>query len=571
MFFLDLGLCIKVSTGKKLLIMFAIMAMVIIAVLVSHSIVISRLQDKLVEEESTEKQHSVEYAIEQSKSFLSKFAEDYTLWDEMVDYITNPNDEWISHNITPLFQTTPIEYVWIIKTTDSLPDFIYLSEKDGFTGILNSVNWSDFDNNFVDEDGTTVPVFYFYTFVGNQLIEMAASKVFMSDNYDRSGKSSGYFIIGKSILTADIDVLENVTNSELKILQTITVPEPEDKYQNVIAVKLEDFSKEHIGNMVFTSEQTMHKATMEAARKIFNNLIIILGFGIFFAIWFVSRTVTKPLDKIKSGLDSQSLEPVVELLERKDEFGEIAQLIKRIKEQEKELKELNATKDKFFSIIAHDLKNPFGVILSTTEILSNPDFELSEEEVEEFTRDLHASAKLVFNLLENLLTWARTQRGTISFDPQEILLYELAEMPIYILKSHADSKNIKLINNIEKSTKCFGDENMVRTVIRNLISNSIKFTRDGGCIEIYSRPLTIGNHHHVEVVVKDNGIGMSDVIKNKLFKVGENITTSGTSDEGGTGLGLILVQEFLTRNGGTIRVESEEGVGSKFIFTLPVQ
>ena len=235
-----------------------------------------------------------------------------------------------------------------------------------------------------------------------------------------------------------------------------------------------------------------------------------------------------------------------------------------LKESEKQLKELNATKDKLFSIIAHDLRSPFNNIIGLTELLIDKsiDFEESKKHI----KILNSSAKTTLVLLDNLLNWAKSQTGQLNYNPEKTLLSNIILETIAINKLHAQTKNITLNYFSSDEMKVYADENMLRTVFRNLISNAIKFTNIDGNINV----LTILKHDHVEITVSDDGIGMNEEKRNALFKIISNTTTLGTANENGSGLGLVLCKEFVKKNGGEIWAESEEEKGSNFKFTVPL-
>jgi PAS domain S-box-containing protein len=237
----------------------------------------------------------------------------------------------------------------------------------------------------------------------------------------------------------------------------------------------------------------------------------------------------------------------------------------QIKQKNDELRELNATKDKFFSIIAHDLKSPFNSILGFSELLKDEARDLDIDSIVEYAGIIHASARHTFGLLENLLDWARMQQDRISFEPQEILFNSIVNKEFEGLKNSADKKNIELIKNIGENLIITADENMVSTVLRNLVSNAIKFTPKGGEVKVDARV----EGDDVKISVSDTGIGIKPETIEKLFKIETSFTTRGTENEKGTGLGLLLCREFIEKHGGKIWVESEQGRGSIFSFTIP--
>ena len=229
------------------------------------------------------------------------------------------------------------------------------------------------------------------------------------------------------------------------------------------------------------------------------------------------------------------------------------------------LKEDNETKDKFFSIIAHDLKGPLNSLTSFCDVLINHTSRLSEAEIQLLAKDLDKSVKNLFNFLENLLEWARSQTGNLDYKAEIIKLQELVVNNQQLLQQLADNKNIELAAHLPADLRVKADKNSVNTVIRNLISNAIKFTRPGGKIWIEALEM----RDTVMVSIKDNGVGMSPETIGKIFKVDKKHTTKGTSNEKGTGLGLVLCKEFIEKNGGKITVESKEKIGSTFRITLP--
>jgi signal transduction histidine kinase len=230
-----------------------------------------------------------------------------------------------------------------------------------------------------------------------------------------------------------------------------------------------------------------------------------------------------------------------------------------------ELKELNASKDKFFSIIAHDLKNPFNTIIGFSEILNE---EISPENCEksrQIAGMINSSASQTYRLLENLLEWANSQRGKISFNPGQVNLFELIHEEFMTLDDLAEAKKIELKVSCPQDLSVYADKNMIKTILRNLISNAIKFTHRNGHIEVN----VSDDKNGVRIAVSDNGIGIPAESMAKLFKIDANLSSRGTENEKGTGLGLFLCNEFVARHGGKIWAESEPGKGSVFLFIIP--
>ncbi|MFA3783980.1 tetratricopeptide repeat protein [Melioribacteraceae bacterium 4301-Me] len=228
-------------------------------------------------------------------------------------------------------------------------------------------------------------------------------------------------------------------------------------------------------------------------------------------------------------------------------------------------KELNAVKDKFFKIIAHDLKAPFNTILGSVDILKNNYHELTDEERFSLLNNIASTADKSYQLLDNLLVWSQSQTGKIKFNPSKINLSHLFKETASLFEHAAKNKNLELVIDCPENLEVYADEQMLHTVMRNLISNGIKFTEKGQItIKAYKEDGSL------KVIVNDTGIGMDEAFYKNLFKVDHYVSTYGTHGEKGTGLGLILCKEFIEKHNGKIWVESKLGEGSKFIFTIPL-
>lgn len=237
-----------------------------------------------------------------------------------------------------------------------------------------------------------------------------------------------------------------------------------------------------------------------------------------------------------------------------------------LKLKNEELKASNAEKDKFFSIVAHDLRGPMSGFLGLTGIMADEIENLSGEELKEIALTMRTSAVNISRLIENLLEWSKMQRGIIRYEPQPLFLKPLLLRSIELMKDIAAKKEIELKIDIPENVVVTADIHMLETVFRNLLSNAIKFTHKKGLIETtYSK----STNNMAQIEVKDSGIGMSADLISKLFLLTENSNRKGTEGETSTGLGLILCKEFIEKQGGTIKVESEENKGSSIIFTLP--
>ena len=250
--------------------------------------------------------------------------------------------------------------------------------------------------------------------------------------------------------------------------------------------------------------------------------------------------------------------------------------------QSAELYKLNATKDKFFSIIAHDLKSPFQSILGFSSLLVDDPDDFDKEETTRYVGMIHESAKKAFELLENLLLWARSQRGLVDFAPEKLNLKTIIDGVVSLASLQAEKKEITLEYMMAVDVTVFADPQMIKTIIRNLVSNAIKFTPVGGRVEVtadveddksqvpHDNTHGSDNSHalRIEIRVRDTGVGIAADRLDEIFRVDSKSSTPGTANESGSGLGLILCREFAEKNGGSISVESEIGVGSTFKVVL---
>lgn len=247
-------------------------------------------------------------------------------------------------------------------------------------------------------------------------------------------------------------------------------------------------------------------------------------------------------------------------------FRDIQEKEKISKEQAQALEELNATKDKLFSIISHDLRSPVATLISYAEILTSDSQVVDEAGKQKILRQMSSLSKNTLALLENLLEWSRIQRGNLSISPLLFDFSSVTEETVNLMSPVSMAKRIDLVNNIGMNSFVFADKDSVRTVLRNLVSNAVKFTRSGGKLELgFSM-----EDGFARISVKDNGVGIPLKSMDRLFRIDSHLSTPGTAREKGSGLGLSLCHELVVLNGGKMGAESTEGEGSTFWFTLPL-
>jgi signal transduction histidine kinase len=316
----------------------------------------------------------------------------------------------------------------------------------------------------------------------------------------------------------------------------------------VFEVKSQNLYRKH-GNKAFFS----FKVLPPWYRTLWAYALYAILLSVF--VWILIRLNSARLQYQNELLKKIVKERTADIVEQKDEL-QVAN---------DKLVEINATKDKFFSIISHDLRSPFTSILGFADLLDNEYDSINDAEKREMINELNKSSQHAYDMLANLLSWARTQRGQIKISKEEVDLRKWVEKSIAPYVLSASKKEIKIVNNLPSEILFSIDKNTFLIFIGNLVNNAIKFTPEKGRIEIKYHE----NSDSIELHIIDTGVGIPPESIPKLFRIDENVSTDGTSGEKGTGLGLILCKEFIEKNGGEISVKSEVGKGSEFIVTLP--
>jgi len=311
----------------------------------------------------------------------------------------------------------------------------------------------------------------------------------------------------------------------------------------------------------------------------FKTLVILLILGVIVAVYYLRINRLKKQKIVLQNLVQQRTAEIkgkndilkkqtdelnvanIQLRERQERVLEQAEELSR---KNKDLEILNSTKDKFFSIIAHDLKNPFSSIIGLTSLIKVKYHKYTDEKRIEINEMIHDSANRSFKLLENLLEWAQAQTGNIKFNPEAIFFNEIISDLETLLKNSLDDKNLTIKCIAPKDFHLFADKNMITTILRNLITNALKFS-ENGTITV----LVKDDDRFSTINVTDEGVGMSEDKTASIFKIEKSNSTTGTQGEKGTGLGLIICKEFIEYHEGSIKVQSTEGIGSTFTIIIP--
>jgi two-component system, sensor histidine kinase and response regulator len=612
---------------------------------------------------------------------------DYTIWDEFVDFINTGDKKWAEKNVDILFNSINIKYLWVYDRGKKL---VY-SNMANNKHKMHNLNFSEEDFYKLSQEKFC----HYYIFNDHELLEVIGAAIHAADDHDKIKKYSGFLFFAKELDDVYIKELVSITNFGIKInYDPLNIPDIEKNksYDIKIVKPLFDYSNNRVADLIFTTEDTFIKDVTRMSDYLLFIFAVFALILLFMAIYFPNVWIYFPLKTISDSLKKENPDSLSKLTVTNSDFGEIALSIQRffvqkeqleelftaiehcsiiiliinknftikyfnpyfykitgysaddadslclddiiltgeisfneriqsvisggfwedeirvkkknggilwmnsslapvkndkndivgfvsamtditerkksddkIKEYTLQLKDLNATKDKLFSIIAHDLKNPFVTMIGLSEMLILDIENANINDVKKIVSVINSSAKDAHKLLENLLEWSRAQTGNLKFQPAIIDIKVLLIEVVSLLKAFANNKKIKIKFDLEKSYFVFADKNMISTVLRNLITNAVKFTKESGTVGISCREID----NQCEIVVSDNGIGIDESAIKMLFEINHANSTNGTAGESGTGLGLILCKEFIEINKGEIFVRSKPGVGSDFIFTLP--
>lgn len=383
----------------------------------------------------------------------------------------------------------------------------------------------------------------------------------------------------KFVFNGKLNNLTGIIKDELKAL-ILPYFDNDTRKSNLFAL---GFSREdrHYGGVFILSEHSLENNDTDIIEAISNQASLSIHRRVIetqlresesrYRVLFKEATQAKDaLQLLNEALDLKVQERTAEITEINNllhlELDEHQKTMEKLKESATHLKELNAMKDKFFGIIAHDLRNPFSILLGSSELLMNYIDTMSIEDIKKISHSVYNSAKAGFTLLENLLEWSRAQTGSLSFNPEVLNVRELIDHNISGIRVYFENKKIELsLDNVEDIDLTV-DRNMINTVLRNLLNNAVKFTHVNGKIVVSA----IKHKDTVIISVKDNGVGISAANLDKLFRIDSHFSSNGTAQERGTGLGLLLCKEFVDKHGGKIWVNSIEGAGSEFKVAIPI-
>lgn len=549
----------------KILILLSVIFGVIILSFISYQYI--RIHEKELFYLETRKNQElvIDKVLQLNRIKYEQLINDNSGWDDMIRFVANPDQDWAKDNVDFFVNSFKLSFVLAYNKEKEL---VY---QFGDSVCLNGLKYPD--QTLINSDFATSPFSHYFQYCGNDLIEMFGAIVVPASDADaRKTLPQGYLFTGRKWNSNYLAEHAEATGYQVAILNESELNTLQKDPARIYFFKnLDDFSGKPIATLVFNREDPLkHGLSTFLIFSALVTLVAMLAMIVF--LFYFRKIILVPLSKINATLDSHDPQHISSFSNHTDEFKTLGLLISEFFRQQEELKrnnaelhEINATKDKLFSIIAHDLKNPVGNIVGVTELLVSYMGKRDMETSDELVNLLNHQANEALSLLETLFDWARSQSGKVGFNPVMNDLNQIVENVLENLNSSALLKEIVILPPETNNVKVFADVNMLTTILRNLVTNSIKFTKAGGTIFVSARM----SDNNTEITVADTGIGMDQKTLDMLFKIESNLSTNGTAKEKGTGLGLIICKEFIEKHGGQIRVFSEVGKGSQIVLTLP--
>lgn len=549
---------------KIFLLISAIFGIVILS-LVSYLLIHFR-ENKIFYSENLKNQELViDKVIQLNQAKYAQLVNDNSGWDDMVTFASHPDSLWAKDNVDFFVNSFRLSFVRVFnkeeKQVYQFGDSLILSnlilpERNRVSGLFK-------DSAFV----------HFFRYCDNKLTEIFGATIVPAYDADiRKTTAQGFLFVGHVWDEKCLSDYRQATDYEVHLENDFN-PEIIKQYPDKMFFvrDLRDSDGKTVASLIFEKEDPIKRNLkpflyMSGLVTLVSVVLILCFIYIFRKIYIV------PLSNVSLALDNRDPKYIENLGKNKDEFKQLADLItqffhqqEKLKQSNLELKEINATKDKLFSVIAHDLRNPVGNIFGVSELLSESMNGHLQPQERRFIEMIHLQAKESLKLIETLFDWAKLQSRQVIYQPQKLLLSQIFENLITNHSYAAEIKGISVEMSADDDLYVFADLNMLNTIMRNLFTNAVKFTREGGIIRISAVKID----GKTEISVADNGVGMDQVMVSKLFRIETNFSCAGTAREKGTGLGLIICREFVEKHGGRIWVSSERGKGSRFSFTLP--
>jgi signal transduction histidine kinase len=550
----------------KILILLSVIFGAVISTFIGYQYI--RIEERKVffQENRRNQELIIDKVIQIGQAKCYQLINDNSSWDDMITFVAKPDFEWAKSNVDFFVNSFNMAFVIAYNKQKEL---VY---EFGDSLCLRNLEYPS--EEVIQADFASSPYTRYFQYAGSQLIEIYGAIVVPASDADaRRTPAQGYLFTAKKWDQDYINELMDATGYDVKLLNHSEAEPIKNDPAKIYFVKdLKDNSGKVIARLVFSKPDLLSLDLNPLVNMtILASFISVIAMLVF--LFFFRRIILIPILKISKTLNTNNPEYIQSLNKNTDEFKILQNLIldffgqqDLLRSNNLQLQENNATKDKLFSIIAHDLRNPVGNIKNISELLIDSLKKQNMKDSDELLQMIGAQSKETLALLETLFEWAKSQTGQLNYSPDVMELTWVVNQIIDIQNPTAVLKGIGLENRIGKEILVFADPNMLKSILRNLITNAIKFTHPGGGITISAKQ----SDDFVEIAVSDTGVGMSEEVKEKLFKINTNITTAGTANERGTGLGLIICKEFIEKHGGKIWIESELAVGTTITFTIPV-
>jgi signal transduction histidine kinase len=550
---------------SKILILLSITFGVVILIFLSYQFI--RIYEKKLFYVETKKNQElvIDKVLQLNRIKYEQLISDNSGWDEMVSFAIKPDSAWAKDNVDFFVNSFKLTFVQVFNK-QMAPIYNY-----GDSVCL--MHWECPGPDKIESFFSDTAFVHYFQVCDNDLLEIFGATVVPADDTDtRKTAPQGYIFIAKKWNANYVAEHSQATNYRAELVFKSDLPNFKQDQKRVYFTKyILNQNGEAVAALLFSTKD-MLKGEMAPFLYLSILLFIAALTAIVVFLFYFRKIILVPLRQISTTLDTHNPEHIRQLKSNTNEFEKLKNLIMKFFVQEELLKKNNAdlnnnnaTKDKLFSIIAHDLRNPVGNILAISDLLDSSLRNKEYENLTEYAEMIGSQAKETLDLLETLFEWAKSQTGKISFKPEILNLKSTLIQVIEILNPSAKLKDIVIESEISETVQLFADQNMLNTVLRNLITNAIKFTNPSGLIRISAEQKT----DCVEITVSDNGIGIDKDTIDSLFHIDLTHTTLGTANEKGTGLGLIICKEFVEKHGGMIQVISLTGKGSKFSCSLP--
>lgn len=526
-------------------------------------------QDKLLYLENEKTQElMIDKVIQLKKEKCEQLVKDNSGWDDMVKFAAHPDLKWAKDNVDFLVNSFNLSFVLVYNKEMKL---VYQYTQYGDSSCLKLFDYPD--PEMIQSTFQLTKFLHRYQVCGKNLVELFGATIVPSNDIDlRETTPQGYLFIGTEWNKHYLSDFSQVTNFQVELLSGFGAEEQKnDLSKSYIIRTFSDHQGKPLVSLMFSRRNPAKRdLTVFLYLSILVALFALVSMIVF--LFYFRRIVLIPLTKISNALNADNPEEIMSLKSNTEEFKNLGDLVLQffwqeeiLKKNNADLQESNATKDKLFSIVGHDLKNPIGNVLVVSGLLAESIKQQDFETAEELRSMIETQAKETLNLLETLLDWAKSQTGRMNIKPEVLKLKPVTDQVLRNLNTLSALKNISIESDLSEDLEVYSDANVLNTVLRNLITNAIKFTNPWGTISITAEM----NNYCTEITVSDNGVGMDKEKLEKLFKVNTDIISRGTANEKGTGLGLIICKEFVEKHGGRIHVTSKPGVGSQFKIVFP--